>query len=1001
MWPLDLPASAVLKLPGETDIAWAMFDWQWYLRSNPRAAADAGGADPATVLGYYLEQGQVLGHSPSAMFDEAWHRLRYPPIGARIVAGEWRSAFDAYCRRGALDRSPHWLFDEPGYRERYPDLTDDILTSLGICNGYDHYLRHGAQEDRIGHVLFDPAIYLAHFDPADVAAIRADGVFQHYLNRIESPEPELRTSIYFDPAWYLRRYPEVAREIQAKRWKCALHHYLCNDTPSAFDPLAGFSESWYLQRDPGLLGVVAAGNFRNGYAHFLRFGVGELRPPSATIDLAWYAAQPSVRADLEQGRATDAFAHWLTIGANGGLASSKPESERLTETQASHLFRQTAAAMLPIAGRFGYGFACSQSPAISVVMVVRDGFATTLATIASLHCNAPSDTELIIVDHGSADETRSIEQYVSGAQVIRFDDDLSWSGAADAGWQVARASAVLFLSAAATVAPGSIQRALSRLAADGSIGVVGGMILQPHGVIAEAGGIVWNNGATHGYQRGASPRDPEVNFVREVDFCGADFLLARTALLAQLDGFDHLCPTSHAAADLCLRIAQAGSRVVYDPSVMVMLGDAANSGAPNDHFQRKHATLLAERHPPGGPVQVFARHAGAKPHRVLFIEDTVPLRRIGSGFVRANDLVRVLASLGCAVTVFPVNGCGHDLAHVFGDMPDSVEVLHNSGLDRLAGLLRARAGYHDTIWLARTHNLACTRPILARLQAQGTLTARIVLDTEAITPQREAMAADRAGLPYDLPAAMRSILTDAEICRQTVAVTAAEADTLRGFGFPSVHVVGHTVEPNPTPLPFEQRSGMLFVGAIHNQDSPNFDSLVWLVEAVLPLVEAELKWETRLTIAGYTAPGIDLTHFGQHRRISLRGPLADLSSLYDSHRIFVAPTRYAAGAPFKVLEAASRGLPVVATELLRGQLDWRSGQEILAADADDARSFAACIVTLHRDPGLWRTIRDGALQRLRREYSEEQFSRSVAAVLRRDPQAQNLSGARTVPSDRP
>ena len=986
MWPLDLPASAVLKLPGQTDIAWAVFDWQWYLRSNPQGA---DGADPATVLEYYLEQGQMLGHSPSPLFDEAWHRLRYPPIAARILAGEWRSAFDAYCRRGALDRSPHWLFDEPGYRERYPDLTDEVLTSLGICNGYDHYLRHGAQEDRIGHVLFDPAIYLAHFDPADVAAIRAGGVFQHYLDRIESAEPELRTSIYFDPAWYLRRYPEVARDIRAKRWKCALHHYLCNDTPSAFDPLAGFSESWYLQRDPGLLGVVTAGGFRNGYSHFLRFGAGELRPPSTAIDLGWYAAQPSVRADLDQGRAADAFAHWLTIGAAAGLASSKPAGEQLSDAQASHLFRRTAAAMLPIAGRFGHDFACSESPALSVVMVPRDGFATTLATIASLRCNAPSDTELIIVDRGSADETRSIERYVPGARVIRFDRDVGWSGAAEAGRQLARAAAVLFVSEAATVAPGSIRRALARLAADPSVGAVGGMILQPHGIIAEAGGIVWDNGAIHGYQRGASPRDPEANFVRAVDFCGSDFLLARTALLARLDGFDQACPASHGAVDVCLRIAQAGSRVVYDPSVMVVLGEVAEGGAPNDHFRQKHAAVLAERYPPGGPVQVFARHAGLRPHRVLFIEDTVPLRRIGSGFVRANDLVRVLASLGCAVTVFPVNGCEHDLAHVFGDMPDSVEVLHSSGLDRLAGLLQARAGYYDTIWLARTHNLARTRPILARLRAQGALTARIVLDTEAITPQREAMAADRAGLAYDLPAAMRSMLAEAEICRQTVAVTAAEADALRGFGFPAVQVVGHMVEPNPTALSFEQRSGMLFVGAIHNRDSPNFDSLVWLVEAVLPLVEAELKWETRLTIAGYTAPGIDLTRFARHPRITLRGSVADLSPLYDAHRVFVAPTRYAAGAPFKVLEAASRGLPVIATELLRGQLGWRGEQEILAADADDAASFAACIVALHRDRSLWRTIRDGALQRLRREYGGEQFSEAVAAVLRNDRAERN------------
>ena len=458
-----------------------------------------------------------------------------------MAAGHWRSAFDAYCRRGALDRSAHWLFDELAYRDRYPDLTNEVLAEFGIFNGYDHYLRHGVEEDRIGHLLFDPNIYLSHFDPADIAAIRENGVFQHYLNRIESAEPELRTSIYFDPAWYLNRYPDVARAIEAKRWKCALHHYLCNDTPTAFDPLESFSESWYLRRDPGLREVVAARSFRNGYMHFLRFGAKELRPPTASIDLAWYATQPAVRSDLEQGRAPDAYTHWLTIGAAAGLPSARPETETITDTQARHLFHQSATALLPIAGRFGYRFECAGEPVVSVVMVVRDGFAATMATIASLRSNTASDIELIIVDRGSADETRAIGQYVPGARLLRFESDIGWSRAADGGRQFAGGSAVLFLSANAQIAPGSVERARARLEADASVGAVGGMILQPHGVIAQAGGIVWNDGGTHDYRHGASPLHPEANFVRDVDFCAPAFLLVRAALLSQLDGFDHDC----------------------------------------------------------------------------------------------------------------------------------------------------------------------------------------------------------------------------------------------------------------------------------------------------------------------------------------------------------------------------------------------------------------------------------------------------------------------------
>ena len=326
MWPLDRPARDVLKLPGETVIPWAVFDWQWYLRTYPEAATVADEDDPSTVLTYYLERGQKQGHSPNRMFDEQWHRQMYPQIAERVAAGHWPSAFDAYCRRGALDRSPHWLFDELAYRDRYPDLTNAVLEKFELCNGYDHYLRHGIAEDRIGHRLFDPKVYLSHFDPADAAAIRENGIFQHYLNRIRSGEPELRTSIYFDPEWYLRRYPgrrprHRGEAVEMRAASLPLQRY-ANRIRSA-GKLFGVL---YLGRDPGLRAVVEARTFRNGYIHFLRFGAKELRPPIASIDLAWYAAQPSVKADLEQGRAPDAFAHWLAIGSAAGLPAGQAGS---------------------------------------------------------------------------------------------------------------------------------------------------------------------------------------------------------------------------------------------------------------------------------------------------------------------------------------------------------------------------------------------------------------------------------------------------------------------------------------------------------------------------------------------------------------------------------------------------------------------------------------------------------------------------------------------------
>ena len=217
--------------------------------------------------------------------------------------------------------------------------------------------------------------------------------------------------------------------------------------------------------------------------------------------------------------------------------------------------------------------------------------------------------------------------------------------------------------------------------------------------------------------------------------------------------------------------------------------------------------------------------------------------------------------------------------------------------------------------------------------------------------------------------------------RAIIAVTRGRHRSCVISGLPDVAVIGHWREAQPTPRAFADRAGMLFLGAIHQQDSPNHDALEWFVREVLPLVEQSLGWETRLTIAGYVDPAVSLEAYRDHPRITLRGAVEDVAPLYDAHRIFIAPTRYAAGVPYKVHEAASYGLPVVASELLCRQLGWRNGCELIAASTADPAEFARRIVALYRDAALWQTLRDNALERVRAEHGRAQYEAAVRQVL--------------------
>ncbi len=996
MSPLNQPARDVLRLPGATSTPWAVFDADWYRRTYPHATAHLIGASAEAVLAFYFEAGQRLGHSPNMLFDEAWHRLSYPGIAALVDAGQFPSAFDAWCRGGSRERSPHWLFDEPEYRRRYPDLTDAFLSRNGLVNGYDHYLWRGNAEGRIGHPLFDPEVYRANLDPAAAEAAAADGPFWHCLRRLHRCEPEVRASPYFDPEWYRRRYPPVAEAIASGAWRWALEHYLANPTPTKFDPLPGFSEAWYLAHYEDAAEMVRRGQIRDGYTHFLQHGVAERRAASERLDLAAYAAREDVKQALNQGLAADPFVHWL---ANHAPSADLPEPPaavvRGTEAPAAEvdsrtLFRRRARTLSVLHARATLNFDSGGAPAVSVIMVTRDRFELTMMTLGSLRANFAGAIDLVLIDAGSNDETRDITRYVRGATHFRFDTDIGVLAGYNAALQFATADTVLYLGCGAELAPGAIAAALRRLEENPRVGAVGGMLIGSDGLLSEAGGIVWRDGTTEAYAHGLSSSSPEANFARDVDFCASVFLMARRALLNELEGFDeHLGPGALADADLCLRMRETGFPVVYDPAVVVYsLNDGGLTEPPSDAetFARNHTDYLRRRPVRDEAMRVFARTADSGRLRVLFVEDTVPLRMIGSGFVRSNDIVREMATQGYAVTVYPLNGSDFDVASVYADMHDAVEVMHDHTLDQFVGFLRRRRGYYDVIWAARTHNLTTVRAAVEQSvesssdPASGPLPP-VILDTEAIAAVRDAGQAALEGRPFDLDAAVRSELRDATFCRTIVAINEVEAAILRDLEFPNVAIIGHMREPCPTPRPFAQRAGMLFVGAIHRMDSPNYDSLCWFIDEVLPLIARELTWETRLTVVGYTGPGVNLDRFRDHPRVTLRGAVSDTKPLYDSHRVFVAPTRIAAGTPYKVHEAASFGLPVVATDLLCRQLGWISGQDLLTSDMSDPTAFARHVVALQRDEALWQSLRDSALDRVRRDNNREAYAAVIRAVL--------------------
>lgn len=304
-----------LDPPGDGAPLWRSFDHDWYACAY--FAGPDPARDPAWLQCHYHETGAAIAHAPNRWFDEVGYRLRNPDVAGAIAEGKLRSGFEHYCRDGWRNREPHWLFDSGVYFAPGGLDTTDVAAEDCI-NLYGHFLRHGARLGRQPHLLFDATFYRRNMAaaPGAAAAIEAIGAWHHFVDRIWFDGCDAVTTAWFDPDWYLARYPDAARRVQRRTTLCALHDYLTVGITAGASPLSQFDEGFYLGANADVAEAVRAGRHASGYDHFLRLGAHERRQPTADIDLRRYHDKtPAARIAIATGTARDVFTH-LVLSAN-------------------------------------------------------------------------------------------------------------------------------------------------------------------------------------------------------------------------------------------------------------------------------------------------------------------------------------------------------------------------------------------------------------------------------------------------------------------------------------------------------------------------------------------------------------------------------------------------------------------------------------------------------------------------------------------------------------
>jgi glycosyltransferase involved in cell wall biosynthesis len=477
-------------------------------------------------------------------------------------------------------------------------------------------------------------------------------------------------------------------------------------------------------------------------------------------------------------------------------------------------------------------------------------------------------------------------------------------------------------------------------------------------------------------------------FQRDVDYCSAAFLLTPRTVWQRFGGFDEAYkPAYYEETDYCIRLRSSGLRVVYDPNAVLIHHEFGSSGSPEAalELQRAHQQIFVKKHSTALQNQCVrdlgnvleARMKTPGPHRVLFLDDRVPHRWLGSGFPRTHAILHTLVKQEYFVTFYPMSAPHEEWESVYSDMPRQIEFMMGYGWRMTEAFLRSRLGYYGTIIVSRPHNMGIVRTILSNHPSWSEKT-KIIYDTEALFADREIQLRRLEGSPLSESEVNKLISDEVDLASAAdcvISVSETDRNVFLRHGLEKVYVLGHAAEPRPAPRSFRERNGFLFVGAIHKERSPNADAAIWFLQNVLPKIDSALV-NVRFTIAG-------VNNSESLRRlapstVTITGHRPDLSDLYDESRVFVAPMRYAAGIPHKVHEAAAYGLPVVTTPLLASQLGWDGAELSIGSDAE---SFARKCIELHTNETLWLNQREAALRRVATECSPAMFETRLKEVM--------------------
>ena len=568
-------------------------------------------------------------------------------------------------------------------------------------------------------------------------------------------------------------------------------------------------------------------------------------------------------------------------------------------------------------------FTITINPLVSIVIYNNLMIESTLHCLLSIYKNIPKATfEILILDNIFQDSDRNIINKIEGVQLIKATDDDGLGHAFNNCSKYAKGRFLQFLNSHSIVTTGWLDHLLNIYQYHSDCGIVGSKVINHEGLIIEAIGISSADGSIAYFGRGEDNKRSTFNYVSEVDFCSVTSFIIEKEVFCKAGQFDiHHNNINYQLSDLSNTLRIINKKSFFQHLSIIILQTKIERNQlyqtksdflqSKNWFYNKWKHQLLFDHFPINENLFFSRDRSNSKKNILIIDHYIPQPDRDAGSRSIRCFIDVFQKIGLNVKLWPEN-LHYDSSYAVLLQQEGIEIFYgHEFLFNFDSWSKHFGQYFDYVFLNRPHISikfihSLKKHFHGKLLYYGHDLHFLRLESEYnITGDKRLLKSSKV---------MKNLETS--IWRLTDVNY-----------YPSMEEVHLIKQLNPKinvkclqPYYFKNSSlktvhptlnnDIIFVAGFSHP--PNIDAALWLVNEIMPLIWA-FKPLVTLTLVG-SNPSKEVLNLATERVI-ITGYVTDdnLNTLYSKARLVVVPLRFGGGVKNKILEAMSKGIPVITT----------------------------------------------------------------------------------------